>query len=412
MTLSSRPLFRLCLLGWLAAGSAAHAEDDPARFTLSGFGTFGAAYHASDGLEYRRTIDQSQGARSGRLDLGTDTVLGIQLNARLTERFDAVIQAVSRGQANSSWSPDLTWAFLRYSPDESLEVRVGRVGTASHINSDSRLIGYSFLPVRAAPELLGAAPQDHIDGIDVALRRPVGDTLFSLRGFLGYQTASVHSNGRSLRNPTNDVVGLIFGAVHGDLQLRVVTGAARVKNNGDGQALVDGLRATGMPQALAAAARLDMSDRTIHFGSADVSFDRGPLRLLGSAFWQTAPDDAALLVDTRSAYFLAGYRFGNFTPYFSAARATTSGVTLTTGLPPVPALTLLDQAVSAAVAGSQLHQRSIALGIRWDFAANRALKFQVDRVHAGLSPLVRALETPAREPRQLTLLSATLDFVF
>lgn len=407
-----RSLSRLILIGCLAAGVTAYADDEPARLKLSGFGTLGIGYHGSDGLEYRRTTDQSQGVRGGHPDLGTDSVLGVQLNASLTDQFDAVIQAVSRRRSDSSSNPDITWAFLRYSPDESLEVRVGRVGTAAQINSDSRLIGYSFLPVRLPPELLGIAPQDHVDGIDVAYRHPMGDVLLSIRGFLGYQTAHVHSNGLSLRVPANEVAGLILGAVHGDLQLRVVAGAARVKNNGDGQALLDGLRATGMSQAISAAARLDMAGRMIHFASADVSYERGALRLAGSAFWQMAPEDSATLVDIRSAYVLAGYRIGEFTPYVSAARSATSGVALTTGLPPVPALIPLDQGAAAAVAGSQCNQRSVAIGVRWDFATNRALKFQVDRVHAAESPLVRDLQTPARDQRQLTLISATLDFVF
>jgi len=412
MRRTSRSLSLLGLLGCLAAGVAAHADDEPARLRLSGFGTLGAAYHTGNGLEYRRTTSQSQGVRGGRLDLGTDSVLGAQMNARLTDQFDAVIQVVSRQQSDSSWNPEINWGFLRYNPDESLEVRVGRVGAATQLNGDSRLIGYSFLPVRAAPELLGMNPHEHLDGFDVAYRRPVGDTLFSIKGFLGYQSAHIHSNGHRVRIPSNEVGGVIFGAVHGDFQLRFVTGAARVKNNGDGQAVIDGLRATGMSQASAAADRLDSAGRVVRFGAADLAFERGPLRLLGSVFWQSAPDDAAALVDTRSAYFLAGYRLGNLTPYFSAARATTSGVSLTTGLPPVPGLMLLDQAATAAVTASQFNQRSVALGVRWDFATNRALKFQVDRVHAGLSPLVRDLATPARDQRTLTLFSATLDFVF
>lgn len=407
-----RTLSRLILLGCLAAGVTAHADDEPARLKLSGFGTLGIGYHGSGDLEYRRTTDQSQGYRGGHPNLGTDSVLGVQLNATLTDQFDAVIQAVSRRRYDSSSNPDITWAFLRYSPDESLEVRVGRVGTAAQINSDSRLIGYSFLPVRLPPELLGTAPQDHVDGIDIAYRHPMGDTLFSLRGFLGYQTAHVHSNGLGRPVPANEVAGLILGAVQGDLQVRVVAGAARVKGNADAQAILDGLRATGISQAISAAARLDLAGRMVRFASADASFERGSLRLAGSAFWQMAPEDSATLVDIRSAYLLAGYRIGDFTPYVSMARSATSGVTLDTGLSPVPALTALDQAAVATAAASQCDQRSLALGMRWDFATNRAFKFQVDRVHAGLSPLVRDLGAPPQGPRQLTLFSATLDFVF
>lgn len=414
MALQSRTLVILAAatIACLATAATGRADDEPPRFKLGGFGSLGAAYHGSDGLEYRRVVDQPYGARGGRLDPGLDSVLGVQLNARLTEQFDAVIQAISRRHSDNTWDPGLSWAFLRFSPDESLHLRVGRLGVDSQLNGDSRLIGYSNLAVRPSPELFGANPQDYVDGIDIAWRHPVGETLLSAKAIYGYQAAHVHSNGRQVRIPSNDVGALILGAMHGGLQLRFVYGAARVKNNGDAQALVDGLRATGMAQAVAAAARLDNAGRMTQFGAADAGFDHGPLRLLASVFWQTAPEDAALLVDTRTAYFLAGYRIRAWTPYVTAARTTTSGVSLTTGLPPGPALTPLDQAATAAVSGAQFNQRTAGVGVRWDFAPDRALKFQVDRVHAGLSPVVRDLDSPPRDQRNLTLFSATLDFVF
>ena len=85
MTRPFRSLSRLILLGCLSVGGTAYADDAPSRLKLSGFGTLGIGYHGSDGLEYRRTTDQSQGVRGGHADLGTDSVLGVQLNASLTD---------------------------------------------------------------------------------------------------------------------------------------------------------------------------------------------------------------------------------------------------------------------------------------------------------------------------------------
>lgn len=409
---TSHCLCALAASALIVACAPAHAEDDVPRLRLSGFGTLGATYHGSDGLEYRRSLDQAGGSRGGHLEFGVDSIIGAQINARLSDQFDAVLQAVSGRRPDNTWDPDISWAFLRFSPDESLQLRVGRVGTEPQLNGDSRLIGYSYLPVRLSPELFGTAPQDHLDGFDIAYRHPVGDWLLSVKGFAGYQTVHVNSAGRNVRVPSNDVAGLIFGAMFDDVQVRFVTGVAHTKNNGDAQAIVDGLRATGMPQAVAAARRLDNSDRLVRFGAADIGYEHGPLRLIGSVFWQTVPDDAALLVDTRSAALVAGYRVNAFTPYFTAGRATTSGVTFATGLPAGPALTPLDQAATGAVNGAQFSQRSFGLGVRWDFATDRALKLQVDRVHVGQSPLVRDTRAAPQDAIALTLVSATLDFVF
>jgi len=388
------------------------AGDAPAPFRLGGFGTVGASYHGTEGLDYRRALDQSYGARGGRLDAGLDSVFGLQLNLTVSESVEFVTQGVTRRNADNTWEPSLNWAFLKFSPDDSWSVRVGRVGIATSQNSDSRLIGYSYLPVRPMPELLGSTPQDWLDGFDVLYRRPVGDVLLSAKAFHGYQAARVHGGSGAVRIPENDVTGLFLGLIAGDVQVRFGGGIARIRNNGDTQPLIDGLRATGLPQAIVAAHQLDSKDRMVRFGLVDVALERGPWRLYGALFRQDAPDDSVILVDTRSMSALAGYRLGDFTPYATAARVTTSRTAFATGLPAVAPLDALDRAAVATADGAQYSQRAIGFGVRWDFAPNRALKLQVDRVHAGVSPLVRDAQVPPRNERALTLLSFTFDFVF
>jgi hypothetical protein len=392
----------------------AWAEEPSGPIRLGGFGTVGASYHATEGLDYRRSLDQSYGARGGRLDTGLDSVFGLQLNLTVSDSIEVVTQGVTRRNADNTWEPSLNWAFLKFSPDDSWSVRVGRVGVETSHNSDSRLIGYSYLPVRPAPELLGSTPQDWLDGFDVLYRRPVGDALFSAKAFHGYQAARVNggAGAGAVRIPQNDVTGLFFGVIAGDLHVRFGGGIARIRNNGDTQPLIDGLRATGLPSALAAAHQLDAKDRMVRFGLVDAALERGPWRLYAAHFRQDAPDDSVILVDTRSLSALAGYRLGDFTPYATASHVTTSRVAFSTGLPSVAPLDVLDRAALATADGAQFSQRSLGLGVRWDFAPNRALKVQVDRVHAGVSPLVRDTYVPPRNERALTLLSFTFDFVF
>lgn len=394
--------------------ASAWADDAPGPLRLGGFGTVGASYHGTEGLDYRRSLDQSYGARGGRLDAGLDSVFGLQLNLTVSESVEVVAQGVTRRNPDNTWEPSLNWAFLKFSPDDSWSVRVGRVGVETSHNSDSRLIGYSYLPVRPTPELLGSTPQDWLDGFDVLYRRPLGEALFSAKAFHGYQAARVNggAGAGAVRIPENDVTGLFFGVIAGDLHVRFGGGIARIKNNGDSQPLIDGLRATGLPSALAAAHQLDSKNRVVRFGLVDVALERGPWRLYGAMFRQDAPDDSVILVDTRSLSALAGYRLGDFTPYATAAHVTTSPTAFATGLPAFAPLDALDRAAVATADGAQFSQRSFGLGVRWDFAPNRALKFQVDRVHAGISPLVRDAFAPPRNERALTLLSFTFDFVF
>ena len=121
-------IFLLAVLFILAATQAHGQELDGKRFTLRGFGTIGATTQDADGLEFRRNVGQAHGVGSGDVALTADSLAGVQMDVRLGARFDVLAQGVTRLRADGDWSPQVTQAFVRYSPDESLVLRVGRVG--------------------------------------------------------------------------------------------------------------------------------------------------------------------------------------------------------------------------------------------------------------------------------------------
>jgi hypothetical protein len=49
-------------------------------------------------------------------DPSTDSVLGVQGTARLSDKFDLTVQAVSRQAAGYDYTPHITWAYLHYRP--------------------------------------------------------------------------------------------------------------------------------------------------------------------------------------------------------------------------------------------------------------------------------------------------------
>src|SRR5690606_22134688 len=125
------------------------------RFVLRGFGTTAATYVESDGVEYRRHAGQAYGVADGEVDLGTDSIGGLQLNVRLAPTVDMVVQGISRLRADGDWDPHLSQAFVRWSPDESLVLRAGRVGYDIYLLAESRQVGYSYVPLRPTPEFYG-----------------------------------------------------------------------------------------------------------------------------------------------------------------------------------------------------------------------------------------------------------------
>lgn len=408
-----KPIWRRHALAaiWLAACAAFAQADDAPGFRLGGFGTLGANYHSSNDIEYRRSTDQVRGARGGELALGVDSLLGLQLNARANEQFEAVAQVVSRQYSDSTWNPRVTWGFVRYSPDEAVQLRVGRLGLDMQISADSRLIGYSYLPVRPSPEYLGQTLIDTIDGADVTLRHPLGSGLASLKLFYGNLHGRVFSGGLDFKLPTSDGGGAILGYTQGGLQLRLIAGGVKMRDNGDLQPLLDVLRSTGFPSAASAAARLDNRGRRMAFGAIDVAYDNGPLTLQASVFGRRTESGWAI-PNAQAEYLLGGYRLSKFTPYVSYAHVKARSRAFSTGLPPFPGLVELDQAALAAVRGNEFNQRSVGIGVRYDVATNFALKLQAERMRAAASPLVQDLGASPRDVKRLTMFSAALDFVF
>src|SRR5512147_1063837 len=121
--------FLRAAIALLAGLPAANAEDLGARrFTLRGFGTVGVTTQNTDGIEFRRNVGQGQGVAAGDIELYTDSIAGVQFNATLNSRLDVVVQGVSRMRADGDWSTELSQGFVRYSPDESLVLRAGRIG--------------------------------------------------------------------------------------------------------------------------------------------------------------------------------------------------------------------------------------------------------------------------------------------
>src|SRR6185503_7775940 len=126
-----RRSFEVFVVAALAMTSLQFAQADElgdSRFAVRGFGTLGATTHGTDGIEFRRNTGQARGAEADEIDFGTDSIVGVQFDARLASKFDVVLQGVSRQRSDGDWVPQVTQGFIRWSPDDSFVARVGRVG--------------------------------------------------------------------------------------------------------------------------------------------------------------------------------------------------------------------------------------------------------------------------------------------
>src|SRR5687767_13237596 len=138
------------IVATLATSGRARAQDvdlQARRLEVRGFGTAAATYHDAEGIEFRRHIGQAHGAEAGQATFGVDSLAGLQIDYDFDAHFTAVTQGVSRQRADGDWKMHATQAFVRWSPDESLVLRVGRIGYDIYLLAESRQVGYSYLAV-------------------------------------------------------------------------------------------------------------------------------------------------------------------------------------------------------------------------------------------------------------------------
>ncbi|HUQ08759.1 MAG TPA: porin [Steroidobacteraceae bacterium] len=389
----------------------AQAQDMGAdRFTFRGFGSVGATTHDTDGIEYRRNTGQGSGARSGEVDFATDSLLGLQVDARLSSKLDVVVQGVTRQRADDSWRPRFSQAYLRFSPGDSLVLRAGRIGYDIYLLAESRQVGYSYLPVRPSPEFYGQITNDDIDGLDVAWTRRIGRGLVKARVFGGDGSGELAFADRS----TSDTIGQVYGGTFDYIFRGWTARVALVQFNYDAGAdiplLAGALRATGFPSAAAVAEDLDHRSYRSDGVQVGVAYDDGPM--LAQVMYGAVDSDSIAGPDFDKLYALCGYRLGKWTPFASFASSNDRSEIHDAGLPPIPQLAPLNGAVVQIQQATRSTQHTGSLGLRYDLNPHIDFKFQVDRTHVRDSSLLFDYRPDAGTPFDMTVITAAVDFVF
>ncbi|MDP1652790.1 MAG: hypothetical protein Q8L56_08710 [Rhodocyclaceae bacterium] len=381
-----------------------HAETDggTSAFSLRGFGTVGLARSSSEHAEFVRDFSQPTGIKGGQWSGRIDSILGLQANWRATPEFELVGQAVSRLHYDYSHNPELMWAFAKWEPDPRLSLRAGRIGADFMMLADSRLVGYSYLPVRPSVDFFGPLFFSHFDGADASVTVPLGDGLVRGKLFAG-KTHEKSAGALGIWDTSGSPVrGLVLDYVTGPWQFRVNAARIRFADDINTFALAGLLRSNG---ADAAADALQAKDTVTRFLSLGVVYDKGPLQVQGML--NRIRHETGIFENSHAGYLLAGYRFGTLTPYAGVSWWKSSSKT---NLPVVPVP--LDQVFKQFIAGTHVDRTTYTLGSRWDLRDNMALKFQWDAVRATPDTWFSVRNRDADWNGKTDVLSVTLDFVF
>lgn len=378
------------------------ADEVPKVVSIRGFGTLGYATSTNNKAEFVRDLSQKDGvADSGGWHV--DSMLGMQANFRATQALELVVQGVSHQRYDGSFRPELTWAFVKYELTPRVAVRVGRIGTEFLMESDSRMVGYAYLPVRPSVNFYGGVPINYGDGADLQVRMPLGEGILSGGLYMGQAREKL---------PTYDVSGssiqtLSLGYEWDAWKWRYTRANSKLHHDVPQLDLLrNNLAAAG---ATAAANALAVAGTTSNYDSLGMAYDDGRWQAWVAFNWVV--HTALINENSKGVNLMLARRVGTLSPYIGYSSVRSASKSFDSELTG-PRASELKLGIASALTKGHNDQHTTSLGVRWDFMRNMDLKFQVNTVRGDPSstPLYRNIQ--AGWDGNTTVYSVAMDFVF
>ena len=129
------------------------------KISLSGFATVGYA-QTDQPYHYQRYLSNDG-------SFFRDTLLGLQLDAQLTDTISMTVQGkyAVADDKDHRFDPTLTWAFLSWRPTNDLLFRGGRLRIPLYMNSENMDIGNTFDFARLPAEVYFTSPMNNVNGL-------------------------------------------------------------------------------------------------------------------------------------------------------------------------------------------------------------------------------------------------------
>ncbi len=397
MLIAGCKLIRCLLLALgLATVILARADDALPAFALSGFGTLGATRTTSDEVSFVRDLAQPEGAGK-RWDGRVDSMLGVQGNLKLNSQLEGVVQVVSRYRYDRSFTPEVSWVYLKYEPDPKLSLRAGRLGTEFFMLADSRMVGYSYLSVRPPGDYFWSLPFYSIDGADAVLSLPFWESILRAKAFYGISDERIALEKREWKLDGSPMTGGYLELQTGPWVFRLSYANIVFRNDLPlGSVLNTYLPPTVAQQSVD---YLTTAYTRSHYYAFGAVYDSGPWQLHPMLNHIVQGSNAFQSAD--GGYFQLGYRIGPVTPYagYSWIRSDQRGNTL-------------NPVVASIMADGHADQSTTTAGARWDVVRNVALKAQWDHIHGEPESIFPYRRETKAWTGKMDVFTLTMDFVF
>jgi Gram-negative porin len=298
--------------------------------SVSGFGTLGYARSNQD-FNYQAHVN-SQGS------LKRDSVLGLQLDARLSDEFAVTAQAKAAPSQKNDKNIDATvsWAFLSWRPSNDTLVRIGRLRVPLYLQSENTDVSATFDLARLPTEVYSTSPTTDFDGISASKSWGLDNGELSLDGYLGRASTVFRIYLRDTAVPffapsKVDSLGLALTYTFDDSVVRASAHAPQVRSPAGQEAV------TSYPfvQVAPGIGYYQVSSQMPGPGLTTVKVVHSPVYTLGTdlavgggvrvmgEYVRRHVRNIVSGLDTESVYLSVRKSFGPWTPYISAARLKT-----------------------------------------------------------------------------------------
>lgn len=384
-----------CLAALLCAaglGTWAGPSLADVQYKFSGFGTLGGVKTTTNDTEFRQSVQQYSGA--GRtIDLGVDSRLAAQGSAIWGNGVTLTAQVLGARLGDEDFHMGFEWLYLQYTGIEGLDLKAGRVVLPAFLVSDSRLVGYASPFVRVPPLVYGMMPVSNLDGGQITYRHSFGPAVASVQGTFGRAktltrtvqyipfVGAVDNVGEA---KATGIVGLNAALEWGDWTFRV----SQIKDKTTLSSTID------LPLFLGGPTPSELSFHDT-FQEVGLQYDDGSLVVMAEHVKRSTKDQRVQAA--KSWYVGGGYRFGTVMPYAVVSQYKAS-------------FTLGPDLVSAGV--NPPKAKGLALGLRYDFATNLALKAEFARYKNNSLYVFTDVDSPAVADKNIKVMSVALDFIF
>lgn len=349
-----------CIAAMVALGLAAGSAS--AEIKVNGFASIKAGMTSAE--------DESLYGYDNSVDYKNESLFALQLQSDLGQDFSVTTQLVSRG--NDDFKIEAEWAFLTYQMNDDWRVNVGRLRTPFYKYSDFRDVGYAYDWLRT-PQSVYALGFDRITGVSLYYNTTINDMQSNMQFVYGSYDGDVTL--QEVKSPTkiDDIFGITWELSQDWFGVRMAYLRGDVSIKADAfNPLFAALNATGQSSVVKA---IDFDKDLGAFFGFGMHYDRNDW-LSVFEYTHVSVDDS-FYANADSYYLSLGRRLGQFTPYVSLEWDDDEikpeiYQSMANNNP-------LKATVTGLVASRRVDSNTYNVGLRYDFHASAAFKFEVTK---------------------------------